>query len=83
VGSSLHGVSTLRGQRVREPPPENGSVGAGAEQDSVIGADLDAGDAATVSYSYVGYLAFHVVPYLHQLVISACHGEVKNMPITV
>lgn len=57
---------------MREPPPDNGSIRTGADEGAVIGADLDAGDAATVSYSYVGDYAFHVVPHLHQFVISTC-----------
>lgn len=73
---------TLRGSRVREPPSQNGSVCAGADQGAVVGADLDAGDAATVSYSYMGYRTFQVVPHLHQLVISTCHEKMKNMSIT-
>lgn len=61
---------------MREPPPDNGSICTGADEGAVIGADLDAGDASTVSYSCVGHYAFHIVPHLHQFVISTCQ---KNM----
>lgn len=72
---------TLRGRRrVGEPPPEDGSVCAGADQGAVVGADLDAGDAAAVTFSYVGDYTLRVVPHLHQLVISTCRGE--KMPLS-
>lgn len=67
---------------MRKPPPEDGSVCAGADYGAVIGADLDSGDAGTVSYSHVCDRTCHVVPHLYQLVISACHGEVENMSTT-
>lgn len=69
-------VVILRGRGVRELPPDNGSIRTGADEGAVVGADLDAADAATVSYSYVGYYTFHIVPHLYQFVISTCQ---KNM----
>lgn len=60
----------LRGRRVRKPPADDGSIRTGADEGSVVGADLDAGDTATVRCPYVGYHTLHVVPYLHQFVIT-------------
>lgn len=67
---------TSRGRRVREPPPENGSICAGADYDAVVGADLDAGDAAAMSGPHVGHCTVHIVPHLHQLVVSTWHEKV-------
>lgn len=56
---------------MREPPEDDGAIPAGADEGAAVGAQLDTGDAATVSHSYVGDCALHVVPHLHQLVISS------------
>lgn len=53
-----------------KPPADDGSICTGADEGSVVGADLDAGDAAAVRCSYVGYHTVHVVPHLHQFVIA-------------
>lgn len=55
---------------MRKPPADDGSVRTGADEGSVVGADLDAGDTATVRYPYVRYHTIHVVPDLHQFVIA-------------
>lgn len=56
---------------MREPPADDGSIRTGADEGSVVGADLDAGDAAAVRRSNVSYHAVHVVPHLHQFVVAA------------
>ena len=53
-----------------EPPPQNGPVSTGCDQRAVVGADPDTGDAAAVADAHMGHLAVHVVPHLHQLVVS-------------
>ena len=63
---------------MREPPTDNGSIGTGADYGAVIAADFDAGYAATVTYSYVGYFTLYVVPYLQQLVISSCWKNISQ-----
>lgn len=69
-----HGAGSIesqsRGRGVREPPEDDGAVRAGADEGAAVGAQLDTGDAATVSHSDVSDRALHVVPHLHQLVIS-------------
>lgn len=65
-----------------ELPPQNGSICAGAEEDAVVGADLGAGDAATMSCAYMGHFAFHVVPHLQQLVIATWQEREENILIT-
>lgn len=62
--------SILRGSWMRKPPVDNGSVRTGTDKGSVVGADLDAGDAAAVRCSYVSNHTVHVVPHLHQFVIA-------------
>lgn len=59
---------------MREPPEDDGSVRAGADEGAAVGAKLDTGDAATVSLSQVSDHTLHVVPHLHQVVISSCDG---------
>lgn len=63
----------LRGRWVRKPPADDGSIRTGADEGSVVGADLDAGDTAAVRCPYVGHHTIHVVPYLHQFVIATWH----------
>lgn len=60
---------------MREPPEGDGAVRAGADQGAAVGAQLDPGDGAAVSHSDVSHGALHVVPHLHQLVISSCGGK--------
>lgn len=60
---------------MREPPEDDSSVGAGADEGAAVGAQLDAGDAATVSLSDMSDDTLHVVPHLHQVVISSCDTE--------
>lgn len=60
----------LGGRWVREPPADDRSIRTGADEGSVVGADLDAGDAAAVCRPYVGYHTVHVVPHLQQFVIT-------------
>lgn len=57
---------------MREPPDDDGSVRAGADEGAAVGAQLDTGDAATVSLSHVSDHTLHIVPHLHQAVISSC-----------
>lgn len=64
----------LRGRWVREPPADDGSIRTGADEGPVVGADLDAGDAAAVRRSDVGDRTIQVVPHLHQFVITTCHA---------
>lgn len=59
-----------RQKRERKLPAENGSICAGGDQGAVVGADLDAGDAATMSHSHMGHHTLHVVPNLDQLVVT-------------
>lgn len=63
------------GGGVREPPEDDGAVGAAAEEAAAVGAQLDAGDAAAVSPPHVGDRALHVVPHLHQAVVSSCDNK--------
>lgn len=70
----------LGGRRMREPPSDNGPVRAGADQRAVIGAQLDAGDAAAVSRSHVGRYTLHVVPHLHQPVVTSCRQRERQTP---
>lgn len=66
---------------MREPPEDDGAVSAGADEGAAVGAQLDAGDAATVSHSYVSDDTLHVVPHLHQPVISSCGGrDIRRKP---
>lgn len=60
---------------MREPPPDDGSICAGADQGAVVAAEPDAGDAATVSHSYMCYHTLLIVPHFHQFVVSACHKK--------
>lgn len=57
-----------------EPPEDDGAVCAGADEGAAVGAQLDAGDAATVSLSHVSDHTLHIVPHLHQVVVSSCDG---------
>lgn len=61
-----------------EPPEDDGAVGAGADEGAAVGAQLDAGDAAAVSLSHVSDHTLHVVPHLHQVVVSSCDGLKKK-----
>lgn len=61
-----------------EPPEDDGAVGAGADEGAAVGAQLDAGDAAAVSLPHVSDHTLHIVPHLHQVVVSSCYGLKKN-----
>lgn len=61
-----------------EPPEDDGAVCAGADEGAAVGAQLDAGDAATVSLSHVSDHTLHIVPHLHQVVVSSCDGLKKK-----
>lgn len=61
--------SVLTGE-VREPPAKHSSVCTGADDVLVVGADLHAGDAATVPDAHMAHRTVRVVPHLHQLVIA-------------
>lgn len=56
---------------MREPPEDDGAVHAGADEGAAVGAQPDTADAATVSLSHVSHRTLHVVPHLHQVVISS------------
>lgn len=59
---------------MREPPEDDGAVHAGADERAAVGAQLDTGDAATVRLSHVSDHTLHIVPHLHQVVVSSCDG---------
>lgn len=65
----------LKGRWVRKPPADDGSVRTGADEGFVVGADLNAGDTATMGCPYVAYHTIHVVPYFHQFVITTWETE--------
>lgn len=57
---------------MREPPEDDGAIHTGADEGGAVGAQLDTGDAAAVTLSYVCDDTLHVVPHFHQVVISSC-----------
>lgn len=63
---------------MREPPEDDGAVRAGADEGAAVGAQLDTGDAPTVSRSHVSDHSLHIVPHPHQVVISSCDGSTKK-----
>ena len=58
----LSPMSFLRA--VREPPPQDGTVGADADDEPLVRGDLDSFYRSAVSYPHVGHLSALVVPHL-------------------
>lgn len=63
-------------------PSKDSAICAHAHNVFVPRADLESGDAATVTLANVSHLTLVIVPHLHQVVVTACVGHKGGQRVT-